>query len=161
MQKAIFLDRDGVINNDKGHYYIFKPVHFILNDGLIDALRILDGKGFVFIVITNQGGIAKGKYTLDDVNQVHKKLIEELKANNIEILEIYVCPHHSEIEKCICRKPDSLSIEKAIARFNIDVMHSYMIGDNKKDILAAEKVGLKGIKVDSNQSLMTILDQIE
>lgn len=161
MFKAVFLDRDGVINNDTGHYYIYKPEHFILNKGFIEAITILKDKGYVFIVITNQGGIAKGTYTINDVNLVHNKFLNLIEDHHIVIKEIYVCPHHDKVEKCICRKPDSLNIEKAIARFNIDVTSSYMIGDNIKDVQAAEKAGLKGIKIDSNQNLMTIIDQID
>lgn len=160
MQKAVFLDRDGVINSDVGHYYVFKPDDFQLNDGLIKALSIWRDAGYIFIVITNQGGVARGAYTLNDVDKVHNEFICQLNEHNISIAEIYVCPHHNDYENCLCRKPGSLNIEKAIARFNIDVRNSFMIGDNTKDVLAAEKAGLKGIKIDANQSLMTIVDKI-
>ena len=156
MQKAIFLDRDGVINSDIGHYYIYKPEHFVLNKGVIQALRKWQKDGFIFIVISNQGGIARGTYAKSDVEKVHKKFISIMKEQNITIKEIYYCPHHNKFEKCLCRKPGSLMIEKAIFRFNIDIEKSYMIGDNIKDIQAAENAGIKGIKIDSNQSLLSI-----
>ena len=161
MQKAIFLDRDGVINSDEGHYYIYKPEDFTLNDGLIETLKKWNEKGYIFIVSTNQGGIARGTYTKNNVEKVHSKLIDILNTNNLTVKEIYYCPHHNEFENCLCRKPNSLMIEKAIARFNIDINRSYMIGDNIKDIKAAEKAGVKGIKINSNQSITTIADHIE
>lgn len=161
MDKAVFLDRDGVINSDVGHYYIYKPEHFKLNQGVIDALKIWKSKGYVFIVITNQGGIARGTYTISDVERVHKKFLSLMNENDIHIKEIYVCPHHDKFEKCLCRKPDSLNFEKAIARFSIDRSKSYMVGDNVKDVVAAEKTGLKGIKIESNQSLLSIIDRVK
>lgn len=161
MHKAIFLDRDGVINSDEGHYYVYKPDDFVLNSGVIETLKIWSKKGYLFIVISNQGGIARGTYSKANVEEIHLQFINKLKSNNLTIEEIYYCPHHNEIEKCICRKPDSLMLEKAIARFNIDIKKSYMIGDSQRDIEAAHKVGLKGIKIDSNQSLTTIIDEIK
>lgn len=160
MQKAIFLDRDGVINSDIGHYYIYQPEHFVLNTGLIEALKIWQQKDFIFIVISNQGGIAKGTYSKRDVEKVHEKFRLLMKEHQIVITAIYYCPHHNKVEKCLCRKPDSVMIEKAIARFNIDVNNSFLIGDNQKDIEAADKAGVKGIKIESNQSLMSIIDLI-
>lgn len=160
MQKAVFLDRDGVINSDVGHYYIYKPEQFVLNNGVVEALKKWQEKGFIFIVISNQGGIARGTYTKNNVEEVHGKLIQLMHDNNIEIQDIYYCPHHNEFEKCLCRKPNSLMIEKAIARFDIDVAASFMVGDNHKDIDAAANAGVLGIKIESNQSLMTIVDQI-
>ncbi len=160
MQKAIFLDRDGVINSDVGHYYIYKPEQFTLNNGLVKALNAWQKKGYIFIVISNQGGIARGTYTKNDVEKVHKRFMALMDKHNIHITEIYYCPHHNKFEKCLCRKPDSLMIEKAIARFNIDIEKSYMIGDNQKDIEAAEKAGLKAIKIKSNQNLTTIFERV-
>jgi D-glycero-D-manno-heptose 1,7-bisphosphate phosphatase len=161
MQKAIFIDRDGVINNDTGHYYIYKPEHFVLNNGLVEVLQKWQQKGYIFIVITNQGGIARGTYTKGDVEKVHSKFLSLMGENNINITEIYYCPHHNKFEKCICRKPDSLLFEKAIARFNIDIKKSYMIGDSVKDIEAAKKVGLKAVKIDTNESLKNIENLID
>ncbi|HAM98104.1 MAG TPA: HAD family hydrolase [Marinilabiliales bacterium] len=160
MRKVVFLDRDGVINDDTGHYYIYKPDDFVFNKGLIESLQTLKLHGFEFVVISNQGGISRGTYTKDDVEKIHVKMIRELKLNNIQLLAVYYCPHHDKIEKCLCRKPNSLMIEKAMARFQIDPKLSYLIGDNSKDVEAAHKAGIKGIKIDTNQSILTVLDQI-
>lgn len=154
MQKAVFIDRDGVLNSDVGHYYIFKPDDFVLNEGVVEALKLLVADGFILVVITNQGGISKGKYTQADVEAVHAKLVDLLLQHDIHLAEIYYCPHHSDNEKCLCRKPGNLNIEKAITRFKIDRDASWMIGDNKKDIEAGERSGLRTVKINSNENIL-------
>lgn len=157
MQKAIFLDRDGVLLNDAGHYYIYKTDDIVINNGVIDALKRLTDMGFLLIVISNQGGIAKQIYTKRDVEKIHIKLKQQFETEGIDIKEYYYCPHHSDVEKCLCRKPEPLLIEKALARFNIDPNRSYMIGDNKRDIDAGKQVGLSCIKIKPNQNLLDVL----
>jgi len=151
MIKTVFLDRDGVINNDTGHYYIYKIEDFVINENVIESLIYLKKQGFYFIVISNQGGISKGIYTKADVSKIHDFLTFEFAKHQIEFLEIYYCPHHNSIEKCLCRKPQSLLFEKAIARFKIDVNQSFMIGDSVRDIEAAKLADIKGIKIESNK----------
>lgn len=151
--KTIFLDRDGVINDNSIAYYIHKKEDFVINEGVYDSLSKFQDKGYQLIIITNQGGIAKKQYSNNDVQNLNEILISKLKQKNIEIKEIYHCPHHSDISKCLCRKPGSLLFEKAIAIYNVDVENSYMIGDSLRDIEAAEKVGVKGIKVEGNKNL--------
>jgi len=160
MNKAIFLDRDGVINNDEGHYYIYKIEDFKINNGIIDSLKELYKNNYLIIIISNQGGISKKIYTKNDVEIIHKHLISVLKNEGIEISEIYYCPHHSDIEKCICRKPDNLLLEKAISMFNIDINNSFFIGDNERDILTAKKTGLKSIKINSNEDISKYIKSI-
>jgi len=160
MQKAIFLDRDGVLLNDAGQYYIYKTDDIIINNGVIDALKRFTDMGFLLIVISNQGGIAKQIYTKEDVEKIHSELKKQFEIEGINITEYYYCPHHSDVEKCLCRKPEPLLIEKALARFNIDPDKSFMIGDNKRDIEAAKKVGLSGIKIKPNQNLLDVLPHI-
>lgn len=159
MNKAVFLDRDGVINFDPGDY-TFKPEEFKINEGIIQNLKRLHENGFLLIIITNQGGISKQIYTHDHVEVIHKYLAEELDKVNVQLTEIYYCPHHSVNENCICRKPNSLLIEKAIARFNIDPKKSFMIGDKMRDVEAAEKAGIKGIKVGLNENIEKYVDEI-
>lgn len=157
--KVIFLDRDGVINFEQGDY-TFKVADFKIVDGLFKALLILQNKGFKFIVITNQGGISKGIYNHSDVISVHSYMQKQFKDAGIKLLDVYYCPHHAINEKCICRKPDSLMLEKAIAKYGINKARSYFIGDSRRDVLAAEKINLKGIKINTNDSLMDYLHQI-
>ena len=152
-QKAVFFDRDGVINNEENNYYIFRTEEFFLNNGIAESMQELKSKGFIFIVITNQGGISKSYYSHDDVAKVHKKLQHLLAKYGIELAEIYYCPHHSDNENCLCRKPKTISIEKAIARFNIDRSKSYFVGDRETDMEAARKAELKCILVEPNQDM--------
>lgn len=159
MRKVIFLDRDGVINFEPGDY-TFEVDKFDIIDGLFEALKILKEKGYQFIVITNQGGISKQIYNHSDVNSVHLYMQECFTQAGIDLLDIYYCPHHAVNEKCICRKPDSLMLEKAVARYNIDKSKSYFIGDSRRDVLAAEKVGITAIQINVNDSLKNYLTQI-
>jgi D-glycero-D-manno-heptose 1,7-bisphosphate phosphatase len=151
--KAVFLDRDGVINRELGRY-IFDPSDFELNDDVSEALKLLCNSGFLLIVITNQGGIGRGLYTNRHVEIIHDKLKKRLAESDILLNEIYYCPHHPSTGRCLCRKPGSLMIEKAIGRFGIDAARSFMIGDRERDIEAAENAGVKGILIRSNESLM-------
>ncbi len=160
MIKAVFLDRDGVINDNEVPYYITKPEDFILNTGIIEALKAFLDANFQLIIISNQSGISKNLYSKKDCDHVHERLINMLSGHGISFLEIYYCPHHSEIENCLCRKPESLLFEKAIARFNIDTGKSWMIGDSEKDIIAAEKAGLKSILIRSNEDIRKYIDRI-
>ncbi len=152
MQKAIFLDRDGVINFERGEY-TFSPEHFVLNEGLIEFLSTCKKRDYIFIVISNQGGIAKGIYTAEDVMLLHRIFTEKLQALDIHIEEIYFCPHHQDYGKCLCRKPKPLMLEKAIARFNLDRQRSLFIGDSQRDIDAAKLAGVKSVKIKANESL--------
>jgi D-glycero-D-manno-heptose 1,7-bisphosphate phosphatase len=159
MSKAIFLDRDGIINTERG--YTHRLEDFVILPDLMESLQLLQKRGYLFIIVTNQSGIAKELYTREDVEQIHAYLLEEFKKHAIAISEIYYCVHHPDVSRCICRKPDSLFVEKALARFEIDPAQSYFIGDKERDVEAAAKGGVKGILVPSNTSLKTILDQIK
>lgn len=160
-QKAIFLDRDGVINNDTGHYYIYKVEDFKLNDGVIEGLKLLSKAGFLLIVVSNQGGVAKGIYTDDDINKVHNKLKIELKKHSVEIDAIYYCPHHESVSECECRKPKPGMILSAIEEFNINPENSFLIGDSERDITAGKKAGLKEcFLIETNSSIVPVCKQI-
>jgi D-glycero-D-manno-heptose 1,7-bisphosphate phosphatase len=157
MNKALFIDRDGVINSDKDLYYVTKPEEFVINPGVVEFLSEMHSMGYLLIIITNQGGIAKGLYTIETIEQIHQLLISELNKKGVPITAIYYCPHHPDFGNCICRKPDSLLIEKAIASFHIDREHSFFIGDRDGDMEAAKKSGIKAIRVDSNENLLKYL----
>jgi len=157
--KAVFLDRDGVINNGD-LYYTFQIKDFIFNDGVIEALQLLNKHNYLLIIITNQGGISKGEYSKSDVDILHNYMLSELQTQNINIAEVYYCPHHDSLENCICRKPNSGNIEKAIARFNIDPSKSFLIGDGERDILAGNKAGLQSFKINKNENIVNICKEI-
>jgi D-glycero-D-manno-heptose 1,7-bisphosphate phosphatase len=157
MNKAVFLDRDGVINRKGGSYYIFREEEFFFNDGVTEALRYFTAKGYLIIVITNQGGIAKGVFTVPQLEKLHNFMTERLEDEGIKITGIYYCPHHPDISKCECRKPGSLMFEKAIARHGIGPESSFMIGDSEIDIEASEKAGIKGILIPVNANMMDLI----
>ena len=160
MNKAIFFDRDGVINNDSGHYYIYKVEDFKINEGIVESLKKFRENNFLLIIISNQSGVSKGIYTIEQVEKIHNYLKNYLKKHNIEITEIYYCPHHPSNEKCLCRKPNTLLLEKAISRFNINVSSSFLIGDGDRDIEAGKKVGLHTIKIESNENILKYCNEI-
>ena len=156
--KAIFLDRDGVINRERG--YTFRLEDFEILPDVPEVLLTLQKKGYLLIVVSNQSGIAKGLYLQKHAEMLHKFMLKELEKKKIKISEIYYCMHHPDTGKCICRKPDSLFLEKAMARFNIDPLKSYMIGDKDRDVMAASKAGVKGILIEANSSLKNIISAI-
>ena len=160
MNKAIFLDRDGTINSDEGHYYIYRIEDFVFNPGVIDGIRRLNEAGYLIIVVTNQGGVAKGDYTTEDVENLHAYMCAELEKHGAHIDKIYYCPHHSSIAPCECRKPSPYMIEQAIREFDIDKSATLLIGDGGRDIEAAEAAGIRGIKIPKNSDLTPVIDTI-
>lgn len=161
MNKAIILDRDGIINVEIGDYIkCFEDFTIIKQLG--ESLKTLKEMGYIFVVITNQGGLAKKLYDVQELDKMHEYLIQEMKKYDVHFEEIYYCPHHPDFNgKCLCRKPGSQLVEKAIARFNIDASKSFFVGDKQRDIDAGNAVGVKGILVESNPDWNYILKQIE
>jgi len=155
MNKAIFLDRDGVINRKGKSYYIFREEEFTFNKGVTEALRYFSDKGYLLIVITNQGGIAKGIYNTAQLEKLHRFMKDKFEKANVYLTDIFYCPHHPDISACECRKPGSLLFEKAIKKHRIDVKRSFMIGDSEIDIIAAQKVGIKAIRIAVNGNILT------
>jgi len=155
MIKTIFLDRDGVINHDPGDYTTSLAEFVILPD-VIPTLVKWTGEGYSIIVITNQGGIAKGRYSLEDFYEIDNYMRTQFLEAGVKYLDTFFCPHHDAISHCLCRKPHSGMVQKAIARHHVDVASSVMIGDKWRDLEAAAGAGVKGIKIDVNQSLASI-----
>ena len=109
-KKAIFLDRDGVLNQEVGDYIKrFDDIKILPH--VFDGLKILQKAGYLLIVITNQGGLAKGEYSLNDLNQMHDFLRSEISKSDVTITDIFYCPHHPVSGNCLCRKPGSLLVE--------------------------------------------------
>lgn len=154
MNKAIFLDRDGVINKKGGSYYIYKINEFEFNPGVIEALQKFKSRGYLLIVITNQGGVSRKIFNEDQLVELHNFMMKHLTLNNAGLTQIYYCPHHPENEVCECRKPGSLLFEKAIKEYDIDPTLSFMIGDSDVDIIASAKVNITGIKINTNSNMM-------
>lgn len=149
MTKALFLDRDGTININKG--YVYKPIDFVFIDGIIDAIREFNQAGYIVIVASNQSGIARGYYSEEDVILLHKYVDTLLLERNAHIDRWYYCPHHPVFGigkykvDCNCRKPKTGMLEKAIDDFNIDVTRSIMVGDKPSDIECGERMGIKSV----------------
>jgi len=161
MKKVVFLDRDGVINDPQDNYYVHRIEDFVINTGIMEGLQILSDKGYEFVIISNQGGISKGEFSVDDVDILHDHLIAEFESNGIMLSAIYYCPHHDTIEKCLCRKPEPLMLEKAMSQLDIDPEISYFIGDKESDIEAGKRADVNTILINKNQDIRQILNQIK
>lgn len=160
MNKAVFLDRDGVLNRELGDYVCkFEDFHVLEHN--FKPLKELQNRGYLLIVITNQGGLAKGWYSVEELDKMHDHLKRTYAEQGVLISEVYYCNHHPEYNgQCLCRKPGSLMLEKAVARFGIDASQSYFIGDRERDVMAGEAAGVTGILIDSDQPIAEILSLI-
>ncbi len=145
MNKALFLDRDGVINEEVG--YITSLEKFQFKPGIVELISVANWLNYKVIVITNQGGISKGLFTHNDLQIVHEFMLNRLEAFGAHIDEIYYCPHHPEQTRCLCRKPESLFFERAINRFNINPKQSFMLGDKQHDLTPARLLGISTVLV--------------
>ncbi len=146
MEKAIILDRDGVINKDTR--YTHKIEDFELLDGVVEGLKKLQKQGYKLVIITNQAGIGRGHYTEEDFYNFNNYLIKKLKEKGIRIEKTYFCPHLPE-ENCDCRKPNPGMIKKAEKDFDLDLSKCWLIGDKLSDIKAGENAGCKSLLIDS------------
>ena len=144
MNRAVFLDRDGTIAKDV--HYCRRPEDFILFANAAGVIKLLNNSGFKVIIITNQSGIAKGYLSEETLGEIHKKMKEELADEGAHIDGIYYCPHHPD-DNCGCRKPRPSLILQAAGDFDIDLKHSFMVGDRQKDIELGKAVGCRTILV--------------
>ncbi|MFX1386815.1 MAG: D-glycero-alpha-D-manno-heptose-1,7-bisphosphate 7-phosphatase [Promethearchaeota archaeon] len=140
-KKAILLDRDGTLIEDKN--YAYKLEDFELLPGVIDGLKLLQNK-FLFIIVTNQSGIARGYFAVEDFYKFNNHLIKILREQNIKIVKTYFCPHIKE-DNCDCRKPKTKFIDLIIDKFNIDLNESFVVGDHPSDIEFGINGGCKTI----------------
>ncbi len=159
-RKSIFLDRDGVIVDNREYYYIWKKEQLTFVEGVFENLKALNSNGFQLFIVSNQGGIARGIYTKREMEDFHRELISIFQDHQIEIAEVLFCPHHPEIEKCLCRKPSGLMIEKMIAKYRLNKSECLLIGDSESDMEAAEKTGIRGIRIPSNQNMLSYVDAL-
>jgi D-glycero-D-manno-heptose 1,7-bisphosphate phosphatase len=150
MCKAVFLDRDGVVNREIGDY-IKRPEDFELLPHAVKYIAALHQNGVKIIVVTNQGGIAKGFYDETILLEMHHTMITTIEKAGGKITEVYYCPHHPDFGACLCRKPGSLLAQKAIAKHGITAAESIFIGDKQRDVECAEGAGVKGYLIDENE----------
>ena len=159
-QKAIFLDRDGVINKMVG--FITSPEQFELIPGAAEAIKAINKSGYLAIVVTNQPVIARGDCTFEELQTIHDKMETELGKVGAFVDAVYVCPHHTDKgfsgerpeykRECDCRKPKPGLLLQAAEDFNIDLSESYMIGDSDRDVEAGRNAGIKtSIKIETDR----------
>ncbi len=150
-RRAVFLDRDGTINEQMG--YINHISRFHLLPGVAEAIGRLNRRAVPVFVVTNQSGLARGYFPESLLDEVHALMIKELAASGAHVDGIYICPHHPEAkeerfrEKCSCRKPGIGLFERAVEEHNIDLQRSYVVGDRYSDIKAAAACQATGVLV--------------
>ncbi|MBR9997663.1 MAG: HAD-IIIA family hydrolase [Cyclobacteriaceae bacterium] len=145
MNPCVFMDRDGVINVERGTY-TWEVENFEIIPGVPESLRKLKKQGYLLIVVTNQAGVGRGLYTKSDMEECHRYLSDQ----TFDILDdIYYATSHPDHSNSLLRKPDSLMFEKAIARYRIDPGRSWMVGDTEGDLVPAKKLGIRTIYIGS------------
>lgn len=146
--KAVFFDRDGTLNVDRDYLYKIEDLRWM--PYAREALFYLTQRGYTIFVITNQSGVARGYYTEAEVQTLHARMAADAEAYGAKITKFYYCPHHKEGKvvqyavDCDCRKPKPGMLLQACAEYDIDKAASFMVGDGKRDVEAAEAAGLKG-----------------
>ena len=155
MSRAVFLDRDGVINKERKNY-VKNLEEFEIFNGVSKAIKILKEKNFLVIIITNQSAINRNLLTKDKLDEIHNHLQEILKKDNTSFDAIYYCPHKPE-ENCDCRKPKPGLLLRAAKDHKIDLKNSFFIGDSITDIEAANAAGCNGILLENN----SLLEKVE
>ncbi len=168
VKKALFLDRDGVINKEKNYLYKIEDFEFI--DGVFESCKFFQDRGYEIIIITNQAGIARGYYTEEDFHRLNNWMLDEFKKRGINISKVYFCPHHPDFTgECECRKPNPGMILQAQKEFGLDLSSSILVGDKESDIKAGKNAGVglnilvrSGHKVDEkNTQADLVLESIK
>ena len=150
-QSAIFIDRDGTLNEDIG--YVSSPAQLTLYPWAAEAVRLINEAALKAIVITNQSGIARGMYTEEILDAIHQEMIEELATQGAKLDGVYYCPHHPKIGDsrytmaCDCRKPKTGMLDRAASEHDIDLSRSFVIGDKASDINLALNAGARAVLV--------------
>ena len=161
--KAAFFDRDGVLNVDKSYLYKIEDFEWI--DGAKEALAYLTQQGYTVFVVTNQSGIARGYYTVDDMDKLHDFMAQQVAAAGGKIEKFYYCPHLPEGKiaeyavECDCRKPKPGLILRAFEEYDIDKEAAFLIGDKTRDVESAEAAGIKGYLFEGG-SLLDFVKEI-
>ena len=156
--KAVFFDRDGVINKEKKDYV--KTIEELeIFSNIVEPIKQLKNFGFVIIVVTNQSAINRGLMTCLKVEEIHSTIQEYLKQYGTKIDGFYYCPHRPD-EKCECRKPKPGLLFKAADEFKLNLQSSWLIGNSDTDVQAAITAGCRAVKINSNNDLQHTVQQI-
>jgi D-glycero-D-manno-heptose 1,7-bisphosphate phosphatase len=162
VRRAVFLDRDGTLNIEKDYLYRVADFEFI--PGVPQALKLLQDAGFLLVVVTNQSGVARGYYSLEDVALLHQYMRRELLKFGVELDGIYVCPHHPTLGHppyrvaCGCRKGAPGLLLQAAQELKIDLSRSFMVGDKLSDFEAGTKAGCNALLVASGHAVEGLTD---
>jgi D-glycero-D-manno-heptose 1,7-bisphosphate phosphatase len=164
MNKAIFIDRDGVINelifnpNTNEYESPHEPKDLVLRPDILDTLKKFNDLGYYLFIISNQPSYAKGKTSLENIKEIHQRLQDQIENYGINIKEYYYCYHHPDgiiLEysgPCECRKPKPYFINKAAKEYDVDLSHSWMIGDQDTDIECGINAGVRTIQLINHHS---------
>ncbi|MEZ4756499.1 MAG: HAD family hydrolase [Flavobacteriales bacterium] len=155
----ILLDRDGVLNRERG-MHTWELSDFEILPGVVPALREAAAAGYRFAVITNQSGIGLGLYGHEEVRTLHVALRRSMEDHGVRLEEVLYCPHHPSRGRCLCRKPGGLLVERALARMGMSAANSWFIGDRERDMEAARSVGVRGLLVEANSDLRQAVSYI-
>ena len=156
MTKALFLDRDGIINVDHG--YVSKIEDFQFIEGIFDLVKYFSNANYLIFIVTNQSGIGRGYYKEKDFSLLTKWMLKKFLEHTINITQVYHCPH-SPKENCHCRKPEAGMIEEATKTYSIDLLNSWIIGDKQSDINLTLNAGI-GHSIAISQSKIQNADYI-
>lgn len=152
--KLIILDRDGVINYDREDY-VKSVDEFIPIEGSVEAIAALHKAGYTVVIATNQSGLARGKFDLDDLEAMHEKITRLVEEAGGEIGAIFYCPHHPD-DNCKCRKPKPGMLDAIEAEFNISAQGFYFVGDTLRDLQAGAQKGCQLALVKTGNGLRTL-----
>lgn len=167
-QRAVFLDRDGTINRYVG--FLWRPEELELLDGAAEAIRRINRSGYLAIVVTNQPVIARGEVSWEKLEEIHRKLETLLGQEGAYLDDIFICPHHPDKGfpgerpeykiDCDCRKPKPGLLLRAAERYNIDLVESWMIGDNRRDETAGKAAGCRAVLIGENAGLLDAVERL-
>jgi histidinol-phosphate phosphatase family protein len=158
LNRAVFLDRDGVINRKRDDY-VKNVNEFVMLPDVSKAIKLLNENNYLVIIITNQSAINRGIITHDVLTEIHELMKSELGKDGAIVDAIYYCPHRPD-ENCSCRKPKTGLIEKAIHDYSISTDFSWLVGDSESDTLAAAKLGIKAVRMGQDASLLKAISEI-
>lgn len=147
---AIFIDRDGTLNVEKHYLHRWQDWEWI--PGSVEAIKQFNAAGYLVIVISNQAGVARGKYAEDDVDELHRQVDADLQRQGGHIDAYYYCPHHPEhgsVRDCDCRKPEPGMLLQAAQEHDVDLLRSFMIGDKVSDVEAGLNAGVTPLLVET------------
>ena len=141
MNKALILDRDGVVNVEKNYVHRIEDFEFM--EGIFPLCARFRDEGFLIVVATNQAGIARGLYTLDDLARLHAWMTERFADRGLRLAGIYHCPHHPQFSgECDCRKPHPGKLLQAARDLDLDLPQCVLLGDKERDLEAGRRAGL-------------------